>query len=403
MTRGWRQASVWLAAYLCLGAPLAGAQSVVDPAREITYPIGTSADYRRPRNLIGSHSAMDRLFPARQLRAAGNAVPLARSAGAEPAVAFTHAGRNWTLDSYLEGSGSTAFLALRRDGTVQIERYLHQRRPEDRFTSWSMAKTVTAMLVGLAVADGRIRSLDDPVSAYLPALAGSAHGPVTIRQLLTMTSGVAFDETYDRRDTDIARLAQLALGGRGGGLATVDWLRRREAEPGTRWHYASADTQVLGLVLRAATGRPLAAMLEERIWQPMGAEAGASWLVDASGQEAAYCCLNATLHDYGRLGLLLLNEGRALDGRQVLPAAWVREMTTPSAPGAPGGGYGFQTWIARDGSAAFRGVRGQWIHVDRRRGLVIVRLAAREQSRDDADNALTSAMIRAVSARLGGG
>jgi CubicO group peptidase (beta-lactamase class C family) len=383
----------------------AWAQAPDDRSREITYPIGSAADYWRPGSLVGSHSAMDRLFPARRVAAAPAPSALRRGPETDPGISFFHASRSWTLDSYLEGSASTALLVLRRDGTVLVERYLHQRRPDDRFTSWSMAKTVVAMLVGLAVADGRIRSLDDLAAAYVPALANTAYAPVTIRHLLTMSSGVAFDETYDRPNTDIARLAQAALQGRSrGGIATVEWIQQRTAEPGTRWYYASADTQVLGLVLRSAIGQPLAEALEKRIWQPMGAEAGASWLLDASGHEAAYCCLNATLRDYGRLGLLLLNEGRSLAGRQVLPAAWVREMMTPAAaPGAPGGGYGYQMWLGRDGSAAFRGVRGQWISVDRQAGLVVVRLAAGTRSRDPDDNALTGAMLRAVSARFAGG
>jgi CubicO group peptidase (beta-lactamase class C family) len=384
----------------------APARAMTDAERAQAYPIGAAADYWRPATIIGSFSAMDRIFTARPIAAAPRPLPLRATPPGPPlAVSFTHAGRNWTLDSYLEGTATTAFLALRRDGTVLVERYLHQRRPEDRLTSWSMAKTVTAILVGLALADGRIASLDDPAGRYVPGLAGSAYAEVPIRHLLTMASGVGFNETYDAPGTDIARLALASFQGQGrGGVASVNWITARAAEPGTRFNYASADTQVLGLVLAAATGQSVAAMTEARIWQPMGAEAAASWLIDAAGQEATFCCMNVTLRDFGRLGLLMANQGRALDGRQVLPADWVRVMGERLAPGAPGGGYGYQTWVGNDPNyAVFRGVHGQWIIVDRGSGIVIVRTAALAQSSSPEDAALTAAMARALIARATGG
>ena len=193
-----------------------------------------------------------------------------------------------------------------------------------------MAKTVTSMLVGIAIEEGRIRSIDDRPSEYVPALAGTAYGATPIRHLLTMSSGVRFREDYSGRD-DVAQLVADTFRGVGpGGPPAVTAYNERDAAPGTRFAYASAETQVLGLVVRAAVGRPVAAYLSEKIWQPMGAEADASWLIDRTGQESTYCCLNAVLRDYGRLGLLLASDGRVGD-RQVIPKAWLAAATTVAA------------------------------------------------------------------------
>jgi CubicO group peptidase (beta-lactamase class C family) len=178
----------------------------------------------------------------------------------------------------------------------------------------------------------------------------------------------------------------------------------RTADPGTRWYYASAETQVLGLVLRAAIDRPIADYLRERIWQPMGAEADASWNVDRSGQEITYAFFNATLRDYARLAMLLARDGRAGD-RQLIPEAWVREATRAHFTGARTGrffGYGFQTWVfpENDGSFALLGVRGQAIFVDPQRELVMVHTAVRPSARDPG-GAETTALWRAVRAELG--
>lgn len=160
-------------------------------------------------------------------------------------------------------------------------------------------------------------------------------------------------------------------------------FRTRDRAYGERFQYSSAETQVLGLVLRAATGRPLAQYLSEKIWQPMGAEADASWIIDKGGYEVAYIGVNATLRDYGRLGMLLANDG-VRDGRQIIPAGWVRAATTPPAkqfePGQTNSilGYGYQTWIVPSPNRQFmlRGLRGQGVFVDSKSKLVMVHTAA---------------------------
>lgn len=293
-------------------------------------------------------------------------------------------------DAFMNANRNTGLLVLQGD-TVLAERYNYARRPEHRFASQSMAKTVVAMLVGIALSEGKIRSIDDLVQDYVPQLKGHPYGETSLRNLLTMSSGIRFrDEPKDRTDGD--RLNQLAAFARApGGVATVLPFREREYPAGRRFHYASSDSQTLGLVLRAAVGRPLAEYLSEKIWQPMGAEADALWQVDAGGYELGYCCLNARLRDFARLGMLLANGG-ALDGRQIIPAGWVKAATTAEAgrlrfsAAARYYGYGYQTWLIDPSGPRFAllGVRGQAVMIDPKSKTVVVHTAV-HRTRYDAD------------------
>jgi CubicO group peptidase (beta-lactamase class C family) len=274
-----------------------------------------------------------------------------------------------------------------------------------------MAKTVTAMLVGIAVAEGRIRSVDDAAAAYVPALEGTEYGRTRLRDLLQMSSGVRFTETYSGRD-DISRLLVDTIWQAGpGGVDAVKPYNERLRRAGTRFAYASVETQVLGLVLRGAVGRPLVDQLQERIWQPMGAEADATWIVDRAGQEAAYCCLSAVLRDYARLGLLLARDGRH-GGRELIPSAWLRAATTVAPddwhlkPYAATRmlGYGYQTWIFPGERRMFAalGAHGQVIFVDPASRLVMVQTAVFEEAAAAATFDEAFALWRAVVEQLGG-
>ncbi len=307
-----------------------------------------------------------------------------------------------TLNDYFERNPATALLIAQGD-TVLLERYQYARQPEQRFTSFSMAKTVIAMLIGVALNEGRIRSLDDLAQVYAPELRGSEYGNTPLRHLLTMSSGVQFREDYDGRD-DAVRLSRATFGGQSEGGANVAKLfNRRIAAPGERWYYASAETFVLAVVLRQAIGQDIATYFSDKIWKPLGAEQEATWLIDASGLEVGYMGFNATLRDYGRLAMMMARSGVA-QGKQLVPAAWVQEMTQahflPSRTGR-WFGYGYQTWIFPDfdGTYAFLGVRGQAIYVDPSRQLVLVHLAVRASARDPG-GADTSALWRSVKERV---
>jgi CubicO group peptidase (beta-lactamase class C family) len=377
------------------------------------YPKGTRATFYNVDTSVGSHSRLDEIFPSRLVHRAGTASRLERAP--EPRITWRVDGRDLTLDDYLSRQPATGLLIARGD-TILVERYQYARTDRDRFTSWSMAKTVTSMLIGIAIADGYIRSVDDRAEAYLPELAGTEYGRTSLRHLLQMSSGVRFREDYTTASSDITRLVLATYLRRApGGLSAVTQFNQRLAPPGRRFAYSSAETQVLGLVLRAATGRPLAEYLEAKIWQPMGAEADASWLIDNSGQEAAFCCLNAVLRDFARLGLLLAHDG-AWRGRQVIPAAWLIEATTVPAgqpylqPGAVTGtlGYGYQTWLGplhtvADDRRLFLlwGVRGQRIYVDPRSRLVMVHTAVHTESVDTDALGEADALWSAVVNQLG--
>ena len=350
------------------------------------YPRATAATWWQPAYSVDGFSRLDEIFAARPVPRA--ATPsIWRRAAAEPALTYLvppmRGGGRQTIDGYLARNPTTGLLVAVGD-TIHVERYQYARTDTQRLVSFSMAKTVCALLVGLAVADGAIASIEDPAEKYVPALRGSEYGRTPIRHLLTMSSGVQFREDYDGRD-DTVKLSRAVLFGPGGAGA-VRQFDTREAAPGARWYYASAETQVLGLVLTGALKRPIADYLSERIWQPIGAEADASWVIDRTGQETTYANFSAVLRDYARLGMLLANGGKVGD-RQVVPADWLREMTRAHFTGTQTGrwfGYGFQTWIFpdNDGSFALLGVRGQTIFVDPLRRLVMVHTAVRPDARD---------------------
>lgn len=341
-----------------------------------------------PRCLVGTYSRFDEVAPASKV-ARGTAVRELKRASAEIDLYYLYAGRENTLPGFLERNRNTGLLILHGD-TIVAEHYQYDRTPEHRFTSMSMAKTVVAMLFGIAMEEGFISSLDHKAELYVPELRGHPYGETTLRHLLTMSSGVRFAENYDGAD-HMAVLARKTFLRQGpGGVDSVLPFSERALPQGEKFAYSSAETQVLGLVLRAATGRTLSEYLSEKIWRPMGAEADASWLVDGGGYEIAYAGLNATLRDWGRFGLLLA-DGGAVEGRQVIPAQWVKAATTPEAPhlrigkAARFNGYGYQTWlIDDDGRFALLGVRGQAIFVDPHSRLVVVHTAVHSSARESA-------------------
>jgi CubicO group peptidase (beta-lactamase class C family) len=246
------------------------------------------------------------------------------------------------------------------------------------------------MLVGVAIDERLIRSVDDLVGAYVPELAGTEYGRTSLRHLLQMSSGVRFNEDYRANfvSHDVVQFVLDTYARLGpGGVGAVTPFNERERPAGTKFSYSSVETYVLGLVLTRAIGRPVAEYLEQKIWQPIGAEADATWVVDNSGQETTHCCLNAVLRDYARVGLLLAHDGY-WSGRQVIPSAWVLAATSVHAdqphlwPGTamPVEGYGYQTWILPGERRMFMlwGAHGQRIYVDPRSKLVMVNTAAQE-------------------------
>jgi len=360
----------------------------------------------RPPFLVGAFSHYDQFFESRVVRRAATPSRLSRAA-AEPLVRYRAGVTTHTLDDYIARNPATGLLIARGD-TILVERYQYARNDRHRFTSFSMAKTVTAMLIGVAIAEGHIRSVDDLAAAYVPALADTEYGRTSLRHLLQMSSGVHFSENYSGADDASRLFIETVFQDGAGGVAAVKPYNQRDWPTGTMFSYASVETQVLGLVLRSAVGRPVADYLHEKIWEPMGAEADATWLIDRTGQEVTFCCLNAVLRDYARLGLLLAHDGR-WRGRQLIPAAWINEATRVRddqphlRPGTARRfiGYGYQVWILPGERRMFAllGVYGQAIFVDPASRLVMVHTAAYKQPADS--NVEAFALWRGVVAALG--
>jgi CubicO group peptidase (beta-lactamase class C family) len=274
------------------------------------------------------------------------------------------------VDAYMAGQRSAALLIV-HDGKLRLERYGLGFDADGRWTSFSVAKSFTSTLVGAAVRDGHIKSMDDKVSAYIPDLKGSAYDDVSIRQLLTMTSGVAWNEDYADRNSDVARFNNHKP--EQGVDALVSYMRRlpRAVPPGTRWNYSTGETNLVGILVSSATKKPLAQYLSEKVWVPAGMEQQATWLLSKTGQEISGCCVQAAARDYARFGQFILG-GARVNGQSIVPEGWLAEATTTRTDiRQPERGYGYQWWTYADGTFAARGIFGQGIFIDPRRKLVI--------------------------------
>ncbi|MEH2539132.1 MULTISPECIES: serine hydrolase domain-containing protein [unclassified Bradyrhizobium] len=371
------------------------------------FPVGDRATAGQPHYLVGTYSHFGDVFPSRLVRRATTPWQFKRAPG--PSISYNFRSERLSIENYLARNPITGLLIARGD-TILYEHYQYARTDRDRFLSQSMAKTITAMLIGIAVSEGKIKSIDDPVSTYVAGLSETEYGKTSIRDLLHMSSGVAFKEIYDGND-DIAQLSRDLFGGSGKDAVTsVAQFNTRVAPPGTRWHYASVETEILGLVLRAVTGGPVADYLQDKIWQAIGAESDASWAIDSTGQEITFCCFNAVLRDYARFGRLLAHDG-AWEGRQVIPRQWMLDATTVQpavaylAPGTatPYFGYGYQVWLLPGEARRFAllGIRGQIILVDPVSKLVMVHTAVRQKPSEPSSYAETLALWFSVLAQLG--
>ncbi|HUN52374.1 MAG TPA: serine hydrolase [Candidatus Sulfotelmatobacter sp.] len=336
--------------------------------------------------LVGHYSHFDRV---RRLRTVPTSPQpsLLKRASAEIRPVYGYDRRIKTIANYLHDNPATGLLIARGD-TVLYEHYQYGRTDHDRFLTQSMAKTVTGLLVGIALSEGAIHSLADTAATYVPELAGTGYGATSIRALLQMSSGIAFQETYQPGDDSAKLIAGLVPAGAPGAIATIRQFDSRVAPPGTRFNYSSADSEVLGLIVSRAVHEPLAQYLSERIWQKLGAEADAGWLTDPSGQELSFCCMVARLRDWARLGLMLANDGK-WNGRQIVPRQWILDSTTVPADSylAPGRlssilGYGYQVWISYGERRRFSllGIHGQSMLIDPVTKLVLVTTAVRPEA-----------------------
>ncbi len=297
---------------------------------------------------------MEGLFPGLEVAPANPVRELPRSAEVLPA--------NLQADirAYMSETHAAGLMVL-KDGKVVFEDYGLGLKSTDRWTSFSVAKSFTSTLLGAAIADGKIAGVDTPVTEIVPALAGTAYDGVTVGQVATMTSGVAWNEDYTDPDSDVAKM--LAIAPVAGESQAVTYARtlKREAPAGAKWVYKTLETNLLGLIVEQATGKSLAAYAAEKIVEPAGFEGGLFWMQDLTGGNIGGCCLSLRLSDYARMGQFALEGGKG-----VVPEGWFVTAGSPLvdfAPEAPGFGYGYQWWTYPGATYGAQGIFGQAITI----------------------------------------
>ena len=320
-----------------------------------------------PEQQVAGYRNIDQIFPTRTIHAGGESpFPLRPALRDLSHVTYEVDGETYTLDDYVEDRRVAGLLVVKGD-EILLERYGLGNDEHSRWVSFSIAKSVVSMLIGAAVRDGYIESVDEPITRYLPRLAGGGYDGISIKHVLQMASGTEWNEDYADPDSDVnSRLRQ------GGVLGLLTYMRALEtaAPAGEQFNYNTGETNLAGALLRAAIGNNLAAYLEAKIWQPFGMESDATWqLHEPAGGELGGCCISATLRDYARIGLFAMRGGTMPDGTEVLADGWMTESTTPSQGSE---GYGYLWWLRGGETYAGIGIFGQLLWVDPADEIVIV-------------------------------
>lgn len=345
-----------------------------------------------PEQQVAGYRNMDKVIWTRAVIAGGAPSDLPEAPVELGDVRVQSGDTSMTVDEYFERQNVAGLLVI-KDGKIAYERYGLGNTRDSRWISFSVTKSVVSMLVGAAVRDGYIDSVDEKVSDYLPRLKGSPYDQSTIRNILQMSSGVEWNEDYADPASDVNSASWETV-------ALYDYLgqKQRTAAPGTDFNYNTAETNLVGTLLRSAIGNNLSTYLQEKIWQPFGMESDAVWsLTEPGGGEFGGCCINATLRDYGRLGLFALGGGRLADGTAVLPDGWMAESTAPSAAYP---GYGYLWWLGNSGAYRAVGIFGQGICVHPEQNVVVALHSARSVASTDADWALQAALCDALAQGL---
>ena len=380
---GWVCSATSMALMACASSPPPVAP--VAPSE----PASTLVELRRalltaPANALFFHN-MDELFESRVVERSDVTRPLSRSIVSPPPLEYR--GHVYSYDEFARATFTNVFLII-RNGEILVEDYRNMTRPDSRFAAFSVSKTIIALLVGIAIEQGAIRSPDDTVETYVPELVGSGYEGSSIRSLLEMRSGVDYEERYDfgANPSLAAIIHDSAVVQNKERFADRARGVRRKAATGERFNYATMDTAVLGWALERATGQPLSEFMSENLWKPARMEFSGFWIADGPppvGRELSGMGYNASLRDFGRLGQLLLDNGTS-EGRAVVPEEWMRQTTTMKpltgnegvSVGA-GAGYGYCLWKVDEdpGSYSAVGLAGQFIYVHPASKTVIVKLS----------------------------
>jgi len=340
----------------------------------------------QPYNFYYFHHMDELGFRNDVVRRGKHVYPLKEPVG-KFSIKYSFHGAEHSLDEYLQRNFVTGFLVL-HDDQIVFERYFHGADQNSRFVSQSVGKSIVSILVGAAVSDGRIKSVNDPIVKYLPYLSNSGYRDATIKNLLQMSTGVEYSEDYRDPKSGAALIGAALITGEPSFRAFAASMKATSTKPGTKFDYQSVNTQVLGLLLEKVTGKRLNQYAEEKLWKKIGAQRDAFFYEGKEQPDTcAFACFNATVRDYGRVGLMMFDGGRLGDG-VVIPESWVHDSTTPDAdylkPKPPDGkgpprlGYGYQWWLPYSDDRVFEaiGIYGQSIYVDPARHVVIVQTSA---------------------------
>jgi CubicO group peptidase (beta-lactamase class C family) len=328
---------------------------------------------------------IDRLFPTRTVNRGGSAIPLEASPKPLVDVKFQSNGRAVDLFDYLSLNRVAGLLVL-KDGKVAFEDYELGNYEATRWMSMSVAKSISSTLVGAAIKDGLIKSIDDPVTRYLPELVGGAYDGVSVRNLLQMASGAKWDETYTDPKSDRRHMLELQLEGKPGTIVEFMAKLPRAHEPGTAWNYSTGETHLVGALVHAAVGRPVSVYLSEKIWSKLGMDQDATWWVESpDGLEVGGSGFSATLRDYARFGQFVLSKG-VINGESVVPDGWFEQAGSPKELSGKTVNYGYMWWpfaapagTPNEGAFTARGIFGQYVYVNPRERVVIAMWGARSK------------------------
>ena len=355
--------------------------------QDVALPSGDTSSlfWTQEERIVGFRN-FDTIYETRPIDNGNEALALVDDPQDFANVTYEVEGTSHALHDYLE-TFHVAGILVAKGERILLEHYRLGHSETSRWVSYSIAKSVTSLLIGAAIRDGYIKSLDEPVADYLPRLKGGPYEATTIRNLLQMASGVGWNESYTDPDSDVARA------GGANGIALFDYLGNLSAdsEPGMRFNYNTGETNLVGALLRAAIGNNASSYLAAKVWRPF-MEHPASWSI-SSDVELGGCCIHATLRDYARIGLFALRGGVLPDGTATLPDGWLLESTTGSA-GNPG--YGYLWWLWGDGAYAAIGIFGQLIWIDPRQDVVIVTQSAAPEATSGVQSAHRGALIEAL-------
>lgn len=313
-----------------------------------------------------------KIFPSRTAHADSVKFTFTDTKNAKVPKKLTIKGSEYDFGNYLKDNNTVAFLVIKND-SLMCEKYFGGYNEQSVVASFSMAKSVTSILIGCALDDRLIQSVEEPVINYIPELKGEGMHQVTIKHLLQMTSGIAYNESYVNPFGDAANYYY------GRNLKKAVYNRKLVHKPGTVFSYSSGDTQMLGLVLeRALKGRKVTEYLEEKLWKPLGMEYDATWSLDKKdGLEKTFCCINARARDFAKIGRLFLNKGN-WNGKQIVSKEWVELSTIPDTTNGGVSYYKYQWWLEPGGNYTATGILGQFIYVSPKNNVIIVRLGKNE-------------------------